>query len=367
MSTPNIAAQLKRLLLRSEDLERATEELSESGLKRHPRVVSQHAQALVKLKEALKPSRLPDILRDDREIASLSVNERVLLIVLLSRKLRLEQETATGRELLRHLIRGSSGLLELAPLLTENAPLLKQGFLAEVGDSQAFSLDQQFTLGPRALNFVKTRSDDLASAEHPKPKVRPFFDATEHLMVTRDLVILYGRRAATLFRDSYWSELYSDESSSTTELTAMIDQLRAEIRAREECSIDLEVVRFRQKFGLREEEELVIHALLLQELYGSAPLLDAAELVRLTSGSITDVLRFRNLLVPGGHLHKCGLILLDRESEEKWNLNTCSLPDWVVDRLAPLPASKHIDSSECQRFRAFLQEMEGSDDFFKRL
>jgi hypothetical protein len=250
-------------------------------------------------------------------------------------------------------------------MLEAKSPLLARGLLAASGNHDSHPLDREFLLTETALTLLTASNKPTINNLQEGPK--PYYDSIHHLMAYRELLGLYSKRAALLFPQSIWADQEEIENETSESLTHSISAARLQIREREQASDHLALIRLRHEYGLREEEELVVLALLFQELYASTPDLEGAELIRLASASPTDAIRYRHMVAPDSHLLECCLIMAQREEEGKPNLCLCRLPDWVVNQLVAIPAEPGIPSNERQRFHHYLENLNNSEDFFRRL
>lgn len=351
-----------RALDRADELLKATEALREAGVRGNSKEAARHALAVQRFKAALRPSALPERFRIHPLLRGLSVDERAVVFLLAVRRLRSGAEPAPGREILLNLERRASGLIKRSLLLAETGPLLSRGVVVSTRCDTALPLDREYALSDEALALL-TRPE--RGRENP-PSTLPYYDSVDHLMALRELVDLHAMRAGLLFPRSFWGEMDEDAPRSADVLTSLIAGKRAAIREREAASSGLSLVDLRREYGLREEEELVILALLFQELYTSTPAIEGHELVRLAAGTPADVIRLRQMFAPGGHLVECGLVLSEREREDKPSLCLCTLADWVASFLLRAPHSG-IPDEERKRFQTYLKSLQNSEDFFRRL
>ena len=361
--TPDIP--MRRALDRAEELLQAAEALKDAGASRRSREATRHRAVLLRFKKALAPAPLAPLLASLPILRALRVEERAIVFILLARRLRSGRDPIFGRDLLRLLEPRSSALLSKSSLLAPHAPLLTRDLVLGAGHGNQHPLDREYRLSDTAFRGLAAGSGGKAS--EIALEQQPYYDSIDHLMAMRELLALYRKRAALLFPESFWADQEEVEGETSEGLSHEIASKRTEIREREHRTEVTSLVKFRQDYGLREEEEVVILALLFAELFAASPDMDGPELIRLASATQADVIRYRGLLGPNSHLNECGLVLFERELESKPNLCVCRLPDWVLENLLETQVPRGIPSQERARFQNYLENLRNSEDFFRRL
>jgi hypothetical protein len=368
--TDNLA--LKGLLDICEELFGAAAALAEApsrGTRRKLQV--RRRELIANLTAQLEAGSGPSFLTDMGKRSGLSVREQLLFLILLERRLASPEGTLEGRELLQVVADGSFDLLEMAVLLQEEAPLVQSGLVQAQLSHPEGTLEGKFQIAERIYRQVYRRFHHREGKDRRCGHVRPYPSSVDHYLDLRNLVSHHQKRAAVLFPQSYWVDVHGELDARAEDLDLAIDRSREFVARREKVTgekIHLPLRSLREEFGLDGDEEMIILALLFQELFASSPLLEAAELLRLVAASEEEVFRKRHLIAARGRLVENGLIALDMELDDKRLMAGTYLPEWVVDRLLHrADSTPGIRHDERLRFHDFLDRMDGSEDFYRNL
>ncbi|MBM4015335.1 MAG: hypothetical protein FJ293_10285 [Planctomycetes bacterium] len=309
--------------------------------------------------------------------------EHVLLMLeLLKRRLSQDDTALKGRELLGILFSSSFGLLEGVRLLAPDSRLVAAGVIvpelqAAGGDPEL--LDLRFRLSDRAFRILLRALRARRERDHEGGTVRdlarrPYRSHLEHLTDLRRLARLFQKRAARLFHGDWTDEL--DDAELPDSLTLLQRQIPRTIQliearlAATPNSARFPLVQLRDQFRLEIEHQVVLVALIFQELTQGTPYLDAADLLKLVSRSEEDLVRRRKLFAKRSPLVRHGLVDIDEVVLDKELSGEVYVPNAVVDRvLGPARATEgaRIDEASKDEFKRFLSGIDDSDDFFRRL
>jgi hypothetical protein len=339
------------------------------------RAAAKRAAALRRLRAALGRGRDPfrAALSGLAAASRVPRSDLVFVVALFNRRLRSPQPTTPGRELIELVVAPKGDVAGKARSIHPDAPLLRSGFLETDAFAPEHVFDAGFRLNDDVFKLLYRAYHGLlfdpSAAEPPRPA--PYTAASDHLLANRALVELAKRRAARLFPQSGWAEAFADESRAPEEIQRLFDVQTELVRAREDVtpeSVRLPLFALRREFGLSPDEELIVCALLLQELYSNRSALELGELLRLVARDEADLLARRGVVGPAGKLREAGLVVVDGESDGKDLASSAWLPPWLADRLlgADAPA-RAINAEERSRFRAYLDQLQSSDDFYRRL
>lgn len=299
-------------------------------------------------------------------------SDLVIVVALFNRRLRRSDPSTQGRELLE-MVSSRGDLAGRAKSLHPDAPLVRAGFVETDAFAPEHVFDAGFRLNDDVFKLLYRAYHGLLfdPSAFDAPRPAPFTAGSEHLLACRGLVELAKRRAARLFPQSGWSEACTDEERAPEELDRLFNVQSELLKAREDVtpeSVRLPIVALRREFGLTGDEELIIVALLLQELYSNRSALELGELLRLVARDDADLLRRRGVVGPAGKLREAGLVVVEGESEGKDLLASAWLPPWLVERLLGSGAPpRAIGAEERKQFHRYLQTLQGSDDFYRRL
>ncbi len=375
---------LKRLLdladelgqLRRDQRELSLEPAERTRLERRARTRITDVGKLLKQLEGSGPLRL--LLERYR----LGREHVLLMLELLKRRLSQDDTALKGRELLGILFSSSFGLLEGVRLLAPDSRLVAAGVLvpelqAAGGDPELLDLrfrlsDRAFRILLRALRARRERDQEGGAARDLAR--RPYRNHLEHLTDLRRLARLFQKRAARLFHGDWTDELDDAElPDSLTLLQRQIPRTIQLIDARLTAtpnSARFPLVQLRDQFRLEIEHQVVLVALIFQELTQGTPYLDAADLLKLVSRSEEDLVRRRKLFAKRSPLVRHGLVDIDEVVLDKELSGEVYVPNAVVDRvLGPARATEggRIDEASKDEFKRFLSGIDDSDDFFRRL
>lgn len=319
---------------------------------------------------APKGRGLPEWLQKARQRHRLDVNDVLVLVFVLHKRIVSNDPHVSGRDLLRLLGETSVELLRLAPILELRGRLRESGVIEPRGSGQDPVLDDGFRLSERIF-FQAYRVFHGRRQASRRKKPTAYTTAVDHLMDFKVLSDLLRRRAAALFPLSLWAEFHPDVREKPSELSAAIQAMSERIAAREAATpthLSLPLRDFAHEFSLRHDDVAIIVTLLFLELASVQALIPAAELLRLIAAAPEDVIRRRYLLVDAGPLLASGALHLESEIAGKPLLALTCLQEWVVDRLLAtgIPEAR-IGEDERARFHAFLQNLDGSEDFFRKL
>jgi hypothetical protein len=338
------------------------------------RLATRKAAALRRLRSALGRGgdAFRAALRGLAGATGLSARDLVFVVLLFNRRLRRPKPTTRGRELLEAATtRGD--LAGRAKALHPDAPLLRAGFVVSDAYAPEHVFDAEFRLNDDVFRLLYRAYHRLVfDPSSPDPiRPTPFTSAADHLLALRTSVDLAKRRAARLFPQSGWAEAYPDEDRAPEELQRLFELRQATLRAREAVtpdSVRLPMIALRREFGLDADEELVLAALLVQELYSARGSIELGELLRLIARDASDLLDRRFLVGPTGRLRAAGLVETEEETEGKDLAASAWLPPWATERLLGADAPpRAIDEADRTRFREYLETLQGSDDFYRRL
>ena len=313
---------------------------------------------------------LPAMLREVARHAGLSDRELVLFMFLLERRVSCSEPEFEGRELLQLLSESSFDLLKHSDLLHQDGRLVSSGLVRARLPHPEAPLEGEFRISERFFRRFLRHFHGHGAGADKHPKVTAYAAVVDHYLELRHLVTLLQSRAAALFPQSYWLDVHPDVEDSPQNLSETILQARHIVRHREKQTLDfvLPLVAFREEIEIDTDEEIILLALLFQELFASSPVLEAAELVRLVSASEEDVFTKRSLLAPGSRLIESGLVALEGEVDDKTLLSGVFLAEWVAERLLQkVDVAASIRQDERNRFHDFLEGLEGSEDFYRNL
>lgn len=308
--------------------------------------------------------------------------EHVLVMLeLLKRRLSHDDTSLKGRELLGIVCDSSFGLLEGVRLLAPDSRLVAAGVVVpelQGADGDPELLDLRYRLSDRAfrilLRALRPRRERGGEGAGPDLSTRPYKSHLEHLTDVRRLARLFQKRAAKLFHADYTDELDDNElPDSLTLLQRQIPRTIALIAARLAATPNAErfpLVKLRDELRLEIEHQVILVALIFQELTQGTPYLDAADLLKLVAKSEEDLIRRRKLFAKKSPLVRHGLVEIEEIVLDKELSGEVYVPNAVVDRvLGPARATEgaRIDEASKDEFKKFLREIDDSDDFFKRL
>lgn len=297
-------------------------------------------------------------------------SELVLLLGLLYRRIAAPSPIATGRELVRLLGDSPSDLLEHAAFLHPGSHLLKSGLVESRIRTPEQALDAPFRLAERSFQRAYRAFHGLRSKRR-SAKAEGFATALEHLHALREIVQLHERRAGLLFPQSLWADMHPDPLERPTDLTDAIQEARDQLHRREAATsakVRLPVLELRRERELSDEEEIIIVELFFRELFSSAGLLEAADLIRLVSANESEALLRRKILAPDSRLVASTLVGLEIEIDEKPLMALTYLRGWVSERLIEgADFLGALSASDRARFRDYLTRLDNSGDFFRNL
>ncbi|HYC76452.1 MAG TPA: hypothetical protein VEI02_02385 [Planctomycetota bacterium] len=309
------------------------------------------------------------------EAASLDRDERLLILALFVRRLRKPQPPIQGRDLLEWVSSrpARDDLAGRARVLHPDGRLVSGGFVHTDAYAPEHVFDAGFRLNDEVFKLLYRAFHGLVfdpnASESRRPT--PFASWSDHLLAYRALTELAKRRAAKLFPLSGWAEVFSDEERPADELGRLFDVQAALLRAREEATseaVRLPIVELRHQHRLTADEELILVTLLLQEFYAARATIELGELLRLVARGEEDLLKRRALIGAAGKLREAGLLVVEGEAEGKDLLASAWLPPWLGERLLGAgDAARAIGEEERSKFHAYLQNLESSEDFYRRL
>jgi hypothetical protein len=366
------AQALLDLMQATEDLTvrlKAAERPSERG-----KLTQRRAAALRRLRGALARGSDPfrAALRGLAAATQLKRDDLVIVMALFLRRLRRPQPTTPGRELLE-VVASRGDLAGRAKALHPEAALIRAGIVITDAFQPEHVFDAGFRLNDDVFKLLYRAYHgmlfDPTASDPPRPA--PFTSWSDHLLATRALVELAKRRAARLFPQSAWAESFSDEERAPEELQRLFDLQAELLRAREAAtpeSVRLPLLAMRRDFGLSADDELMLVALLLQELYSSHATLELGELLRLIARDEADLLGRRGAVAPQGRLREAGLLVVEGEAEGKDLISSAWLPPWLSERLLGAGSTpRAIGADERSKFHDYLQTLQSSEDFYRRL
>ena len=324
-------------------------------------------------------ARLRETLGDDGQSAlddlarrhDLTVDHQLILMLLLAERIAEGPRFVSGRTLLGTMATDLFELVNRSTLLGSDSPLLVGDMVRQRGLLTDSPLEAEYRIAEWTFHLcgrdLRGESDQEAAAHVPGP----YLSSAAHLVDLKRLVELHQIRSAGLFDDSFYREYYPEADTIAADMNPMILQARSAIVEREQRrseKVRLPVVLLREEFRLKDDEEIVLLALLFHELFTGPPLLDAGELVRLVSVSEEDVFRKRRLLSSSGRLRESGLITVDSEIEGKDMVGEAYVSAWVEERLLEgIDEGLAIDADECATFHRYLKRLRDSNDFYRNL
>jgi hypothetical protein len=312
------------------------------------------------------PALLLQALRGDAP-KELDPEDLLLAMILINRRIRDGEIGISGRELLWTVHSNAFDVFSSIHRLASKGALCRAGLLHSWAEEEgADALDRIHVLAPEAWS----RLMGTEGAEELTP--RPFVDDCDLFLATRDLVGAHQRRAAAIFPNGVWREIHGEPEEEIPDLELEIEARRREISQRLAITPearDFELLRFRRHHALGGAEMLVVAALLAQEALQGSPQIDTLDLLRLVSSSERELLRRRSLFSARGALLRQGILVLEDGPGSKSLNGTASLADWVVEGLldARLRSGRSIASDERIEFHRYLDGLEGSEDFFRKL
>jgi hypothetical protein len=338
------------------------------------KLAARRVASLRRLRAALSRGADPfrAALRGLASATQLRGDDLIILVALFLRRLRRPQPTTQGRELLE-VVATRGDLAGRAKALHPEAALIRAGIVLTDAFQPEHVFDAGFRLNDDVFKLLYRAYHgmlfDPSSSETPRPT--PFASWSDHLLAYRSLVELAKRRAARLFPQSAWAEAFSEEERAPEELQRLFDLQAELLRARETAtpdSVRLPLLAVRRDFGLSADDELIMTALLLQELYSSHATLELGELLRLIARDEADLLGRRGVVGPLGKLREAGLLVAEGEAEGKDLLASAWLPPWLSERLLGAGSTpRAIGADERSKFHDYLQTLNGSEDFYRRL
>lgn len=365
------SGRLRSLFERCEELERLSRRIEEEvGAPRAERWTQEKARVRRLLREGLEQAPpalferlLPAVLEE------LTTDDRILVLVLLNRRLRDGDAAVSGRELLWTLHDNAFDVMEAIPRLASGSPLRRLGLLVciEESDGRQDVLEDVFTLSQRTYDRIV----GAGARETTSPRELAYADDAELLLDLNRLAQAYQRRAARIF-DGAWRVMHGEPEETPESLTAAIDALRAEIGGRLEATPEatqLTLQRFRQERGLSGIELLIVVTLLCHEALEGQGSVDAIDLLRMVSVSEREMLRKRGLFAPEARLVEQGIVLFEEGFADKSLTGQAFLADWVTEALldGQVRAGRKIAVDERIEFHRYLDDLDGSEDFFRRL
>lgn len=315
---------------------------------------------------------IPAWLAGVRNRSRLSGMDLLILVQLIHRRITAGDVPVPGRDVLRLLGESSAELLRHASFLAPDAPLRTAGLVEEAGPARATPLESAFRIHDDVYRLaLKGIAPPRRHCRRRTRAARPYAHAVEHFRDLRALVDLAQRRAAALFPRSFWADVHPEPGQDPEILTAEIAEARASVARREEATPDSVILPLRvlrREYRLGADEEMIVLALVAQEITSATPVLPAVEILRLVSASEDEVLAKRELLGPSGPLVTPGLVGLEEEITDKPLLATAYLSDWtlgaILDAGRALP---EIGRDERESFRAWLRTLDTSDPFYRHL
>ena len=342
---------------------------------RRRRMIAKRAKSLRSLRAALGRGSDPfrAALIGLAAASQVPQSDLIFVVAMFNRRLRSSDPSVQGRSLLEIVVAPKGDVAGKAKSIHPDSALVRARFLETDAYAPEHVFDAGFRLNDDVFKLLYRAYHGLlfdpSAVEPPRPA--PFTSGSDHLLAYRALVELAKRRAARLFPQSGWAEAFPEESRGPEELQRLFDLQSSLVRAREDVtpeSVRLPLVALRREFGLSPDEELITCALLLQELYSNRSALELGELLRLVARDEADLLVRRAVVGPAGKLREAGLVVSEGEAEGKDLAASVWLPPWLADRLlgAGVP-SRAINAEERTRFREYLEKLQSSDDFYRRL
>ncbi len=341
-----------------------------------PRLLeSRRRNAVHRLRAALhRPGRdrFRNALRLVRREHGLDETSMLVVLLLFNRRIRRTNPAMSGRELLESVSRSGSAMIESSNVLHPDAALLRTGLISGSAATPEDVFDAEYRISVPAFRSLYRAYHGVPAAGGAETDLAvPYRNVLEHLSDMRLRVEMARRRAARLFPQSYWAEVHSDEERPADELHDLVRRVESAIAQREECTANqpaLPLVRLRTEFKLTPDEELILSALLVQELFTARQTLELGELLRLVATSETEVITKRHVIAADSTLRRDGLITVESESDGKDLMATAWLAPATTERLlgdARLQGT--IGEDERRKFHDFLEKLRGSDDFFQQL
>ncbi|MEY2742773.1 MAG: hypothetical protein RIS21_1144 [Planctomycetota bacterium] len=326
-------------------------------------------KALQKAMKSRSKDRLHDALDRLAREHGLEAGDVIALLFLFNRRVRSQAALATGREIVEACALGEDEALAAAATLHPDHPLVSKGLVETEAHLPEDALDAPYRMSESCFTALYRAYHGLP--ETPEAEgAPPYPGAAEHFSDWRLLLEIARRRAQRVFPRSGWADGGTADDIGLADLLEGFRRISAAVRLREENtpeSVRLPFRDLRRKVGLKDEEILMLVALLAQELYTTRGTIDLMDLARLGSESEDDVPLMRRLVAASGRLRGEGLMKAESEFEDRDLFGTAWLPEAVVDQLLEgQDGTGPISDGEKSRFREWIAGISHSGEWFDR-
>jgi hypothetical protein len=314
--------------------------------RRAARSITRVSQALVnekrgKLKELssqLDKAFIHGALGDIRVKYSLSREELLVIALLLSQRVRTGNSGVAGREILSTIFDSGFDIISGMGILSADGNLRGSGIVVAPEPYREDVLEATFRLSDDMFYAIVYEIAGQTGIAVPRPPLKPFGSAREHLIEMGRLVAIYRKRAAALFPLEAEDFFTSAGDVTLDEMDYRIESGWGDIEGRLLLTPGYEkypIVRMERKYALGREEVVIVVCLLFAELIAPLPYLVVSDLLKLVSRDEEDLIGRRRLLDPASLLVKSGIVILDEEYSVHRKNCTCDayLADSVVEEL----------------------------------
>jgi len=320
--------------------------------RRSGRNLPRTTQALVdekntKLKELsgqLDKAFIRGALGDVRAKYTLVREELLVIALLLSHRVRSGNSGVAGREILSTIFDSAYDIINGLTILSSDGSLRSSGIIVAPEPYREDVLEATFRLSDDMFYAIVYEIAGQTGIAVPRPPLRPFGSAREHLMEMGRLTALYRKRAAALFPLEAEDFFTSGGEVTLDEMDYRIEASWSDIEGRLLLTNEYEkypLVRMERKYALSREELVIVTCLYFAELVATVPYIVVSDLVKLVSRDEEDLMTRRNILDSRSRLVSSGIVILDEEYSVHRKNATCDayLADGVVEELTgPKPS-----------------------------
>ena len=296
----------------------------------------------------------------------------LILGILLRQYLKMDQPFLGGRTLLKQALQDSFGILSHAFRLSQEGPLLLAGLVEPDKDEEDLNpLDRKFKVTEKALDLLREDLEWTSRTRKSRSR-KGYASYAEFMADEKVLVDLHWARSRKLFDWEDWTPVPADGWNPGSSLTRRIERKRKAVMRRLERTDQ----GFRNPFleflagqGLSFREEMIVAALLFQELQEGTLLMDVVDLLKLVSADQAELVENRRLFWKRGALRRRGILVLDSYTPARIYSGEAKLADWVVRDLLgeSEDEGRGITPDEKIDFHLFLKRLKSSRPFFREM